>query len=64
MRAIGWVFAVVLVRLRGLCNRLLRRRDWTGLTVPCHGCDAAGPHDAHLAAGALRFLSGARRRQG
>lgn len=60
MRAVGWVFAAGLVRLRGLRNLLLRRRDKTGLTVPCPGCGDLAPHDAHLAAGALRFLAGRR----
>ena len=30
--------------------------DSSGLTVPCHGCDQPGPHDAHLAPGALDRL--------
>lgn len=53
-----WLAAFLIVKTRGLVNRVLRRRDWTGLTVPCHGCAEPSPHDAHLAAGALAYLGG------
>lgn len=51
-----WLAAMLVVKLRGAINRLRGRRDWTGLTVDCHGCDDPSPHDAHLAAGALAYL--------
>ncbi len=53
-----WIAAVLLVKARGLVNRLRGRRDRTGLTVDCPGCGDPSPHDAHLAAGALTYLGG------
>lgn len=53
-----WIAAFLLVKARGAVNRLCRRRDWSGLTVHCTGCDSPDPHDAHLAAGALTYLGG------
>jgi len=53
-----WLAAALLVKTRGLVNRVRGRRDWTGLTVTCPGCTEPSPHDAHLAAGALTYLGG------
>lgn len=57
----SWYLAWALVRARGLRDWVLHRSDRTGLTVRCDGCACTDPHDAHLARGALTFLSGRRR---
>ena len=55
--AIRVLIATAAVEARGLRNRLLRRGDLSGLTVPCAGnCGDDSPHTGHLAAGALTYL--------